>query len=132
MIVSVQPVVHVIDDDEQVRSAIAMLLEACGWRACVHASARDFLSSNGCCKDTDCLIMDLNMPEMDGLALLEELHAQGRWFPVIVVTGYPDSNLAARARQAGVRAILKKPFNDKLLMDLVHKALDIGPNSVPV
>lgn len=132
MVASVQPVVHVVDDDEPVRSAIAMLLEACGWRACVHASARDFLSANGCCKDTDCLIMDLNMPDMDGMELLDELRAKGRWFPVIVVTGYPDSNLAARARHAGVRAVLKKPFNDKLLMDLVRKALDVDPHPATV
>lgn len=131
MITSVRPVVHVVDDDEPVRSAIAMLLEASGCSARVHASASDFLKANGATRDADCLIMDLNMPEMDGMALLEELHAKGRRFPVIVITGYPDSNLAARARQAGVRAVLKKPFNDTLLMDLVRKALDIEAPSAP-
>ncbi len=127
-----QPVVHVVDDDEPVRSAIAMLLEACGCRVRVHCSARDFLDANGATQDTDCLILDLNMPEMDGMELLEQLHAKGRWFPVIVITGYPDSSLAARARQAGVRAILKKPFNDELLMDLICESLDIGARPAPV
>lgn len=120
-------VVHVIDDDDGVRMALAMLLEADGQRVKTHSSAREFLSSNGQFADTGCLVVDLNMPEMDGVELLEQLHVRGRWFPVIVITGHPDSILAGRARSAGVRAVLKKPINGELLMDHIHAALGSKP-----
>ena len=128
---SKKPVIHVIDDDDAVRSAVAMLLESCGFHVRIHGSAQEFLDANGGTADAACLVMDLNMPEMNGVEMLERLHELGRWFPVIVITGYPDSVLAGRARQAGVRAILKKPFNGELLMDHIREVLDTGSHGAP-
>ena len=124
-------VIHVVDNDKAICAALAMLLESHGLNVRTHSSAQSFLDANGAVADTDCLVMDLNMPGMNGVELLERLHELGRWFPVIVITGYPDSVLAGRARQAGVRAILKKPFNDELLIDHIREALHVGPSPYP-
>lgn len=125
------PMIHVVDDDEAVCSAVSMLLESYGFDVRTYSSAQGFLDANDASHDADCLVMDLNMPEMNGVEMLERLHELGRWFPVVVITGYPDSVLVAQARQAGVRAILKKPFNDELLMDHIREALAIGPPATP-
>lgn len=119
------PTVFIVDDDEAVRFAITMLVESCGWKAEEYASAEEFLQSYQTDGKNGCLVMDLNMPGMNGAELVEKLMVSSHWLPVIVVTGFAESKLAGRAREAGVRAILKKPFNDHLLLGHIRKALEI-------
>lgn len=124
------PTVFIVDDDEAVRYAISMLVESCGWQAEEYASAEEFLEilparhSNGHGTGKNCLVVDLNMPGMDGADLVETLVARSWWLPIIVVTGYNDGPLAGRARRAGVQTILKKPFNDQLLLGHIRRALE--------
>jgi FixJ family two-component response regulator len=116
------PRISIVDDDEAVRLAIGMLVESCGWEARGYASAREFLDEPACSRP-GCLILDLDMPGMNGVELLHRLEAEGRPLPTIVVTGYADSPLADEARRSGVRAVIKKPFRDDLLIDRLREAL---------
>lgn len=119
------PTVFIVDDDEAVRFAITMLVESCGWIAEEFSSAREFLHTRQSNGKNGCLVLDLNMADMDGAELVEELIETLHWIPIIVVTGYADGPLAGRVREAGVRAVLKKPFNDRLLLGHIRKALEI-------
>jgi len=116
--------VYIVDDDEAVRFATGMLVETCGWEAESYASAEDFLRAHATDHAPGCLVLDLNMPGMSGADLVEELAQKAYWLPIIVVTGFADSPLAGRARRAGVRAVLKKPFNDQLLLGHIRQALN--------
>lgn len=120
------PKVFIVDDDEAVRFAIAMLVESCGWQAEGYASARDFMQEHHSSQEPGCLVLDLNMPDMDGADMVDELMATSHWLPIIVVTGFADGPLAGRVRRAGVRAVLKKPFNDQLLLGHIRQALETG------
>jgi FixJ family two-component response regulator len=120
------PLIFIVDDDEAVRLAVGMLVESCGWQARTCASAEEFLSLRIPDDKPNCLLIDLDMPGTTGAELLERLEADGRWLPTIVVTGFADSNLAARARRTGVRAVVKKPFNDQLLIEHIREALGLG------
>lgn len=121
------PVIFIVDDDEAVRLALTMLIESCGWKAQAFTSAAEFLAASARNGRSHCLLLDLDMPGMNGAELLERLAADGRWLPTIVVSGFADSPLAARARRAGVRAVLKKPFNDQLLIGHLREALGLSP-----
>jgi two-component system response regulator FixJ len=151
---AMQPIIHIVDDDEAVRLAIGMLMESYGWRTRQYASAREFLlessvgagngqgngQGNGLGNGLgngqgsgqgnghagpSCLILDLNMPDMNGAELLEALVAAGRWLPVVVITAFADNHLAARARSRGVRAVLRKPVSEHLLIDHIRQALGL-------
>lgn len=119
------PKIYIVDDDEAVRFAISLLVQTCGWEVECFASAEEFLQAHdGQNEQNCCLVLDLNMPGMTGADLVEKMMEFSQWLPIIVVTGYPDSTLAGRARRAGVRAILKKPFNDQLLLGHIRQALN--------
>lgn len=114
------PTVFIVDDDDAIRFAISMLVETCGWKARTYASVEEFVEAHAKTREPGCLVLDLNMPEVTGADLLEQTPP---WLPVIVITGYADSPLAERARRAGVRAVLKKPFSDELLLGHIRQAL---------
>lgn len=105
------PVIHVVDDDEAVRSSLSLLGEARGWVVRPYANAHEYLSApRGPKGRYECLVIDLQMPGMNGAELLESLHACGIQIATIVLTAWPDSDLARRAEKAGARQILAKPF----------------------
>lgn len=116
------PLVFIVDDDEAVRSATRLLARSFGWNARAFGSAQEFLEAlpQGM---PDCLLLDLNMPEMNGVELQLVLASRGISIPVVVITGQKDSPLAARARAAGARALLAKPFFDEELKQSVEEAL---------
>jgi len=114
--------IFVVDDDDAVRESLRALLESFGFAVREFSSARSFLeaynpSQNGC------LIVDIRMPGMDGLALQEEITARAWSIPVIVITGHGDVPLAVRAMKAGAIDFLEKPFDDVLLVEGVKRAL---------
>ena len=113
-------VVYIVDDDEAVRFALILLIETCGWQANACESVEEFARIYGANPRPGCLVLDLNMQGATGADLVETLDPA---LPVIVITGYADSPLAERARRAGVRAILRKPFNDQLLVGHIREAL---------
>ena len=114
-------VVHVIDDDDGVRDALAFLLDVNGIAAAFHASANEFL--NALPLEVGCVLTDVRMPGMTGLELVRELKVRGVAVPVVVMTGHGDIPLAVEAMKAGVRDFIEKPFDDEHLINCLREAL---------
>jgi two-component system response regulator FixJ len=119
--VSAEPPVFIVDDDPAVRDSLAVLLKASGFGVETFDSATQFLASGGAAR-RGCLIADIRMPDMDGLALQEELGRRGAALSVVVVTGHGDVPLAVRAMKAGAVDFLEKPFDDETLLLSVRRA----------
>ena len=118
------PTVHVVDDDDAVRSSLRLLLKSVGLPTVTYESARDFLAGY----DSDqpgCLVLDVRMPGMSGPELQEELNRRGAMIPVIFVTGHGDIPMAVEAMQHGAFDFLQKPFRDQDLITRVQKALEL-------
>jgi FixJ family two-component response regulator len=106
--------VYIVDDDDSVRDSARALLESYDLTVEDFASAKDILAAFEQLKD-GCLLLDLNMPEMGGIELLELLRGRGDTIPVIVVTAQNDAGVLERARRAGAMAVLAKPVDDTLI-----------------
>jgi two-component system response regulator FixJ len=117
----VPDVVHVIDDDDGVRDALAFLLDVNGIAAAFYASANEFL--NALPVEAGCVLTDVRMPGMTGLELVRELKVRGVAVPVVVMTGHGDIPLAVEAMKAGVRDFIEKPFDDEHLVGCLREAL---------
>ena len=115
-------VVHVVDDDEAVRDSMRALLESHGFNVRDYASARDFLVVTPL-KPMGCVVLDLHMPGMSGLELLDTLHARGYRLPIIVLTGRSDIALRQRVIRAGALILLDKPVADETLLSSLSSAL---------
>ena len=115
-------IVHVVDDDEAVRDSMRALLESYGIEVRAYASAREFLLASPA-QPKGCVLLDLHMPGMSGLELLETLQARGSKLPVIAITGRSDSMLKERAARAGAVALLDKPVRDDMLLNSLARAL---------
>ncbi len=114
--------ISVVDDDESVRRTTTLLIESFGFRAATFESAESFLTS-GQLHDTSCLIVDVQMPGMNGLQLQSHLAAAGCGIPIIFITAYDDKESRQRAMQAGAVAFLGKPFGDEHLLQTIRSAL---------
>lgn len=117
------PTVFIVDDDEAVRSSLKALLRSQGFGVEAFASAEDFLAS-GAAGRSGCVIVDIRLPDMDGLALQEELVQRKTGLPVIIVTGHGDVPLAVRAMKAGAIDFLEKPYDETELIDSIQRALN--------
>lgn len=113
-------IIHVIDDDEAVRESLDALLSAFGFDAETYSSAEDFLSRAS--TNPGCLILDINMPGMNGLDLLEQLVDKGWQTPAIILTANPDERLRQRARELGAVAYLTKPVTEQDLLGAIEGA----------
>ncbi len=118
---TIRPSIAVIDDDESVREATTGLLRSLGFIAKGFASANEFLESNRA-RITSCIIADVRMPQMSGLALYGQLIAAGHPIPTILMTAYPNDAIRDRALNAGVVAYLVKPFSEKELLGSIDVA----------
>jgi two-component system response regulator FixJ len=114
--------VYIVDDDEAVRDSLSLLLESKGYVVKGFGSALDFLVAAHALP-IGCLIVDIRMPEMDGLELQERLKTRGRSFPMIVITGHADVPLAVRAMKAGAVDFIEKPFASETMIDSLEGAL---------
>lgn len=119
------PRIAVVDDDESVRESLPDLLRACGYAVSVFSSAEEFLASSFVGK-TDCLILDVAMPGMDGLALQQELLRRRHSIPIVFVSGNGDETLRAGALEAGAVDYLFKPFSESALLNAVTSALSVA------
>jgi two-component system response regulator FixJ len=115
-------VVHVIDDDEGVRSSLAFLLDCSEIATRTYESAVEFLKAVPT-MEHGCIITDVRMPEMNGLELVAKLKAMGVADPVIVITGHADVPMAIQAMHAGVSDFIEKPFSDEAILIAVRAAL---------
>jgi two-component system response regulator FixJ len=115
-------VVHVVDDDEAVRDSTRALLESYGIEVRDYPSAGDFLAA-GQAAGHGCVLLDLHMPGMGGLELLQTLQDQGSQLSVIAITGRSDPVLKERTLRAGAVMLLDKPVSDERLLDSLAQAL---------
>ena len=118
------PVVFVVDDDQSVREAISSLLRSAGFQVNLFASAEEFLrfpepTAPGC------LILDVQLPELSGLALQRKLAILKNEIPIIFITGHGDIPMSVQALKAGAVEFLEKPFVDEELLNAVFRAVDI-------
>ena len=120
--------ISIVDDDESVRRTTKLLVESFGYRAAVFESAETFLNSGQLC-DTACLVVDVQMPGMNGLQLQSHLAAEGCFIPIIFITAYGDQESRRRALQAGAVAFLDKPFSDEQLLKNIRSAFMLNDNS---
>jgi len=116
-------VVHLIDDDDGVRQAVAFLLTTSGFAVRVYESAVAFLDALPTLQP-GCIVTDVRMPETDGLELQRQLKLRGVGLPVIVITGHADVPLAVEAMKAGAIDFIEKPFNDEKLLSAIRVAID--------
>ncbi|MEA2719572.1 MAG: hypothetical protein QOJ39_1436 [Candidatus Eremiobacteraeota bacterium] len=116
------PLIAVVDDDEDVRSAIYAVLRSDGFLPLAFASAQEFLRC-GKRSETACLIVDLEMPGMSGLDLQAGLARDGQRIPIIFVTAYGTERTRTRAMDAGALDFLEKPFEDDVLLERVRAAV---------
>lgn len=121
--VSELPLISVVDDDESMRDSLRSLLRSVGLDVRAFASAEELLSSDYL-RHTDCLVVDVRMPGMDGLQLQQQLLSTGFEIPVIFITAHGDEPLRARALRAGAVAYLPKPFDEDALMRAIRAALE--------
>ncbi|MBL6750504.1 MAG: response regulator [Nevskia sp.] len=126
-----EALIGIVDDDDAVRAATGMLVASFGWRARTFGSATAFLDELAPGDAPDCLLLDLNMPGMNGAELLRVLEARGSTLPVIVITGNSESALAEIARRAGARAVLDKPVCDDELKLEIERVLRMPPPARP-
>ena len=114
-------VVHVVDDDQAVRQSLAFLLASDGLPVRLHDSAIAYLSSVS--DGAGCVVTDVRMPGLDGIAFLRRLRERGGAPPVIVMTGHADVPLAVEAMKEGAVDFIEKPFDDEVFLTAVRSAL---------
>ncbi len=119
---AISAVVHLIDDDEHVRRALAFLLGTAGLAVRLHESGVHFLDNlEGL--QPGCIVSDVRMPGIDGVELQRKLKEKGIDMPMIIMTGHADVALAVAAMKAGAVDFIEKPFDDELLLSAVRMAL---------
>lgn len=118
--------VYVIDDSQEVRQAIQLLMSSVGLEVVEFDSADAFVGQkNNIAKLEGCILLDVRMPGMSGLALLEQLQQIECAPPVIMISGHGDIPMAVRAVQGGAITFIEKPFNEQELLDNVHRAFKL-------
>ena len=116
--------VFIVDDDDAVRDSIQELLESVGLRAEGHPSGQAFLDAFEP-ERPGCLILDVRMAGISGLAVQERLNALGATMPIIILTAHGDVPMAVQAMQGGAVDFLQKPYRDQALLDSVNRALEL-------
>jgi FixJ family two-component response regulator len=122
---STEPIAYIVDDDPALRDAVRMLLESVAIQSRVFSGAEELMSS-GVLQERRpaCLLADVRMPGISGMALLERLREAGVDIPTIVITAYGDIPMAVRAMKLGAVDFITKPLNPQAVIDLVQKTLD--------
>ena len=115
-------IVHVVDDDESMRGALEGLFESVGLDTQGYAAARDFLSIE-LADRPGCIVIDIRLPDMNGLDFQAQLTEIGVRLPVVMMTGYGDIPMSVRAMKRGAVDFLSKPFHDQDMLDAVMAAI---------
>lgn len=112
--------VHLVDDDEAVRRSASMMLRTSGYIVKTYASGVELLAGAGDLAP-GCILLDVRMPEMDGLEVQRALKERGVLLPVVVITGHGDVNLAVQAMKAGAVDFIEKPFEKSVLTSAIEE-----------
>jgi FixJ family two-component response regulator len=115
--------VAIVDDDESVQNALQDLIESDGLSTLCFGSAEQFLDS-GARHDAACLIADIRMPGISGLELQAKLKAERCRIPIIFITAHGDAGMRIQAMREGAVEFLSKPFDDAVLLEIVHAAIE--------
>jgi FixJ family two-component response regulator len=118
----IKPVVFVVDDDVSVRESLELLIRTAGWEPQTFSSAREFLAGAPVAPP-GCLVLDVHLPDLNGLDLQERLAVDRNDLPIILVTGYGDVPMAVRAMKAGAVEVLTKPFRDDVLLGAITQGI---------
>jgi len=114
--------VYLVDDDEAIRRSAGFMLKTSGYQVRTFASGMELLKE---AKELSpgCILLDVRMPEMDGLQIQQVLHDRGIGFPVIVMTGHGDVGVAVQAMKAGAVDFIEKPFEKAALLSAIDEGL---------
>jgi FixJ family two-component response regulator len=115
--------VFVVDDDDAVRRALTRLIRSAGYRAEGFASAREFLECGPCADYNACLVLDVQLPDLNGLELQRTLSGAGRPLSIVFITGHGDIPMSVSAMKAGATDFLVKPVSDTDLLNAIETAL---------
>lgn len=116
-------IVHIVDDDNAIRRSASFLLRTSGYAARCWQSGTAFLKDVGRA-EPGCILLDIRMPEKDGIEVQAELVERGVTMPVIILTGHGDISIAVRAMRAGAIDFLEKPFQKAMLIDAIDRAFE--------
>jgi FixJ family two-component response regulator len=117
------PIVFVVDDDISVRESLEALIRCEGWQPESFASAREFLSHPRVLSPS-CLVLDVNLPDLNGLDLQKRVASDRIDMPIIFITGYGDVPMTVQAMKAGAVEFLTKPFGDDVLLNAIRHAIE--------
>jgi FixJ family two-component response regulator len=117
------PVVFVVDDDVSVRESLELLIYSTGWQPEICGSAQEFLSHTRVLVPS-CLVLDVNLPGLNGLDLQKLVAADQAEMPIIFITGYGNVPMTVKAMKAGAIEFLMKPFSDDVLLAAIEQALE--------
>jgi len=115
--------VYLVEDDNAVRASLTALLRLANWKVADFPSGAAFVAALGDL-EPGCVILDMRMPEMDGLAVLERMAEHGIDWPVLVMTGHPDPGIAAAVLKRGAIEFLEKPCREEDLFAALERGLD--------
>ena len=117
-----KPIVFVVDDDVSVRESLELMIKFAGWQPETFASAGEFLARPRTSLPS-CLVLDISLPDLNGLELQKMIASERTDMPIIFITGHGDVPTSVRAMKAGAVEFLTKPFRDRDLLDAIHQAI---------
>jgi FixJ family two-component response regulator len=117
------PVVFVVDDDISVRESLELLIRCAGWQPQTFASAQEFLAHPRMLA-ASCLVLDVGLPDLNGLDLQQRIAGDCLGMPIIFITGYGDVPMTVKAMKAGAVEFLTKPFSDDVLLSAIRHAIE--------
>jgi FixJ family two-component response regulator len=123
------PSVAIVDDEEGIRKALGRLLRAAGLEPHGYANGQEFLTA-AVERRPDCVVLDLHMPGMSGLQVLRKLKATGLLLPIVVITAHDEPETREQCLGTGARAYLRKPLEDRLLLNAISAAM--RPLGIPM
>ena len=119
----IPPTVFVVDDDVSVRESLESLIRVAGWQPQVFASAQEFLAHPRALFPS-CLVLDVSLPDLNGLELQKRVASDRSNMPIIFITGYGDVPMTVKAMKAGAVEFLTKPFSDDVLLNAIQNAIE--------
>lgn len=118
-----QPIVFVVDDDISVRESLELLIQFAGWQPEIFASAEEFLARPRTITPS-CLVLDVSLPDLNGLELQKLIASERIDMPIIFITGHGDVPMSVQAMKAGAVEFLIKPFDDEVLLSAIRHAIE--------